>query len=80
MRSWIVSGYAIVLGIIIGLVSWLFLSVVYKGIHVGWHTVPKQFDIPFGGASLGPETTFVGIVSGLTTWFSAGFIWSVNMH
>lgn len=47
MRSWIVSGYAIVLGIIIGLVSWLFLSVVYKGIHVGWHTIPEQFDIPF---------------------------------
>jgi hypothetical protein len=47
MKSWIVSGYAIVLGIIIGLVSWLFLSVVYKGIHVVWHTVPEQFDIPF---------------------------------
>ncbi|MCV9900396.1 chloride channel protein [Exiguobacterium sp. N5] len=127
MKSWIVSGYAIVLGIIIGLVSWLFLSVVYKGIHVVWHTVPEQFDIPFylflvpviagvsigllqrrygqmprlmpevmeerkdtgridyrligfttltallvliGGASLGPEAALVGIVGGLTTWFS----------
>lgn len=47
MKSWIVSGYAIVLGIIIGLVSWLFLSVVYKGIHVVWHTVPEQFNFPF---------------------------------
>ncbi|WP_214694658.1 chloride channel protein [Exiguobacterium sp. s160] len=127
MKSWIVSGYAIVLGIIIGLVSWLFLSVVYKGIHVVWHTVPEQFDFPFyvflvpviagvcigllqrrygrmprlmpevleerkgtgridyrligfttltallvliGGASLGPEAALVGIVGGLTTWFS----------
>lgn len=127
MKSWIVSGYAIALGVIIGLVSWLFLSVVYKGIHVVWHTVPKQFDIPFylflvpvivgvcigllqhrygrmprlmpevmeerkdtgridyrligfttltallvliGGASLGPEAALVGIVGGLTTWFS----------
>ena len=127
MKSWVVSGYAIVLGIIIGLVSWLFLSVVYKGIHVVWHTVPEQFDIPFylflvpvivgvcigllqhrygrmprlmpevmeeridtgridyrligfttltallvliGGASLGPEAALVGIVGGLTTWFS----------
>ena len=127
MKSWIVSGYAIALGVIIGLVSWLFLSVVYKGIHVVWHTVPEQFDIPFylflvpviagvcigllqhrygrmprlmpevmeerkdtgridyrligfttltallvliGGASLGPEAALVGIVGGLTTWFS----------
>ena len=127
MKSWIFSGYAIALGVIIGLVSWLFLSVVYKGIHVVWHTVPEQFDIPFylflvpviagvcigllqhrygrmprlmpevmeerkdtgridnrligfttltallvliGGASLGPEAALVGIVGGLTTWFS----------
>ncbi|WP_214882589.1 MULTISPECIES: chloride channel protein [unclassified Exiguobacterium] len=127
MKSWIVSGYAIVLGIIIGLVSWLFLSVVYKGIHFVWHTVPEQFDVRLylflvpvlagvligllqhrygrmprlmpevleerkgtgridyrligfttltallvliGGASLGPEAALVGIVGGLTTWFS----------
>lgn len=127
MKSWIVSGYAIVLGILIGLVSWLFLSVVYKGIHFVWHTIPEQFDIPFylflvpviagigigllqrrygqmprlmpevmeerkgtgridyrligfttltallvliGGASLGPEAALIGIVGGLTTWFS----------
>jgi hypothetical protein len=29
------------------LVSWLFLSVDYKVIHVVWHTVPEQFDVPF---------------------------------
>lgn len=127
MRSFIISIYAAVLGVLIGLVSWLFLSIVYKGIHFVWHTVPERFDIPLyvffvpvivgtligllqrrygqmprlmpeileerkttgridyrligfttitallvliGGSSLGPEAALVGIVGGLTTWFS----------
>ncbi|WP_215143140.1 chloride channel protein [Exiguobacterium qingdaonense] len=127
MKSWIISAYAVVLGIIIGLVSWAFLLVTHKGIHFVWHTIPEQFDMPFymfltpvlagicigllqqrygrmprlmpevieerkatdrieyrligfttltallvliGGASLGPEAALVGIVGGLTTWFS----------
>lgn len=127
MKALIVSIYAIVLGVVIGVISWLFLSVVYKGIHFVWHTVPERVDHPLyafvvpviagvligllqhrygrmpklmpeileenkklgridyrflgvtiitallvliGGASLGPEAALVGIVGGLTTWFS----------
>lgn len=127
MKALIVHVYAILLGILIGLVSWLFLLVVYRGIHFVWHTVPERIDIPLyavfvpvlvgivigslqqrygrmprlmpeileerktsgridyrtigfttltallvlvGGASLGPEAALVGIVGGLTTWFS----------
>ncbi|TCI57629.1 chloride channel protein [Exiguobacterium sp. SH1S21] len=47
MKSIIVSVYAVILGILIGFISWIFLSVVYKGIHFVWHTVPERVESPF---------------------------------
>ena len=39
--------YGIVLGGIVGAVSWLFLYVVSSGIHFMWNELPGKFNLPY---------------------------------